>query len=307
MRSLAGADCPAPRNGERGSWVSTLAVALRRLPLAATCVAALLVLFAAVGSAQARRPVAVRRLELAMLRLVNADRKKEGLSALKWNAKAADVARTHSRDMAENDFFAHESPTTGKVGDRFFAARIPTAALAENLARNTTVEDAELRLMASPGHRKNILNPQYTELGIGIVRDDDGDLHITQNFLVPIRLVDVARALRVWQNNVNARRRRSGAGLLRWHRGLTALAQQHSRAMAKQEDLVPVPSDQFEQLKVFSTAGSAVLLSTSVRELSKIDKVFDPRFGYVGVAAVRNMSRQKGFGMLWITLIVAAK
>jgi uncharacterized protein YkwD len=126
--------------------------------------------------------------------LVNRDRQDPANAAethgrarpLKWNEKLAAVALAHSRDMGRRRYFAHVDREGRTPTDRIDATGIHWRALAENIALNQTVTDAEKDLMDEPrfqqNHRGNILNPEYTDVGIGIVQAPNGDLYITQDF-----------------------------------------------------------------------------------------------------------------------------
>ena len=134
------------------------------------------------------------RLAKQMWVLVNRDRQDPANAAethgrarpLKWNDKLAAVALAHSRDMLRRRYFAHVDREGRTPTDRINADGIEWRALAENIALNQTVADAEKDLMDEPrfqqNHRGNILNPKYTDIGIGIVQAPNGDLYITQDF-----------------------------------------------------------------------------------------------------------------------------
>jgi uncharacterized protein YkwD len=89
--------------------------------------------------------------------------------------------------MLRRHYFAHVDREGRTPADRINAAGIHWRALAENIAINRTVTDAENDLMDEPrfqqNHRGNILNPAYTDVGIGIVQGPNGDLYITQDFI----------------------------------------------------------------------------------------------------------------------------
>jgi uncharacterized protein YkwD len=133
-------------------------------------------------------------LERQMWALVNRDRLDPNNSAetcgraqpLKWNEKLAAVARSHSRDMIEQRYFDHVDGEGRTFSARINAAGIPWRALGENIAINGTVSGAEASFMNEPrfqkNHRANILNANYTEVGIGIVQGLNGSLYITQDF-----------------------------------------------------------------------------------------------------------------------------
>lgn len=135
-------------------------------------------------------------LERRIHDLVNAERQKARTGPLTWDSKLADIARTHSRDMARRHFFAHvnpdgEDPTArgrraGYECRKILGNRIRVG-LAENLyeASGTArddIEHASVRgWMNSPGHRQNILEKNYTKTGVGVAVAGDS-IFITQLF-----------------------------------------------------------------------------------------------------------------------------
>jgi uncharacterized protein YkwD len=70
--------------------------------------------------------------------------------------------------MAEHQFVAHVSPSTGSAAERVARAGLAPILLLENVGRAYSAEDAESGFMTSPGHRGNILDPRATRIGIGI-------------------------------------------------------------------------------------------------------------------------------------------
>jgi len=116
--------------------------------------------------------VNTREAETRLLELVNRDRRAAGLPALAPDPALAAVAREHSLDMLQNKFVGHVSPTTGSPADRVKRAGITFSRLSENVGRNSSVEELEIGLMSSPGHRSAILDPRSERVGIGIVVDD---------------------------------------------------------------------------------------------------------------------------------------
>jgi uncharacterized YkwD family protein len=102
--------------------------------------------------------------------LVNAARKANGLPPLQVNMELVRLARIKAKDMAVNSYFNHISPTLGSPFDMLRAAGINYKWAGENIARASTVKAAHDAYMDSPGHRANILNSAYTEIGIGVYR-----------------------------------------------------------------------------------------------------------------------------------------
>ena len=110
----------------------------------------------------------VAEAEGAILLLVNRDRAAAGLPPLALDRKLAEVARAHSGDMAAHDFVAHVSPTSGTFIDRVVRAGIRPTLLLENVGRAYTAADAQRGFMASPVHRRNVLDRRATHIGIGV-------------------------------------------------------------------------------------------------------------------------------------------
>lgn len=120
--------------------------------------------------------------EAELLRLVNRERTEVGLDPVEADPALAAVGRAHSEEMFRLGYFAHVSPVTGDPAARLAAANVPYLLSGENLAYAPSVAIAHDRLMNSPGHRANILNPAFTRVGIGIIRSEDRGLMISQEF-----------------------------------------------------------------------------------------------------------------------------
>lgn len=120
--------------------------------------------------------------EQQMVNLVNQERKSRGLAALTVDSKLVKVARMKSQDMINKNYFGHQSPTYGSPFDMMKAQGITYRYAGENLAGAQTVQQAHTNLMNSTGHRANILNTNYTKIGIGVVRGGPYGLMISQEF-----------------------------------------------------------------------------------------------------------------------------
>jgi len=121
-------------------------------------------------------------LEARMLELVNQERARAGLRPLQADAEARDVARAHSQDMFQRGYFSHVTPDGKDPFDRLRGAGVRFLNAGENLALARTLPMAHQGLMDSPGHRANILRPQFGRVGIGIVDGGRHGLMVTQNF-----------------------------------------------------------------------------------------------------------------------------
>ncbi len=95
-----------------------------------------------------------------------------GLAGLTGNAKLAAAAKKKADDMLTQQYFAHDSPQGVGAGDLIGDAGYEFVTVGENLALGNYKDDAELvqAWMDSPGHRENILNSRYTEIGVAVVQ-----------------------------------------------------------------------------------------------------------------------------------------
>ncbi|OGD82952.1 hypothetical protein A2165_03345 [Candidatus Curtissbacteria bacterium RBG_13_40_7] len=107
--------------------------------------------------------------EQRMLELVNQERAKFGVRQLTLNSDLTEVARAHSKDMFERGYFSHYSPEGKDVGDRLDEAGISYNVAGENLALAPNISTAHTGLMNSEGHRRNILDPAFSTVGIGAI------------------------------------------------------------------------------------------------------------------------------------------
>ncbi|MGI6706363.1 MAG: CAP domain-containing protein [Clostridia bacterium] len=105
-----------------------------------------------------------------MLELVNSERTKRGLKPLVFDAELARVATIKAQDMVDNNYFSHTSPTYGSPFTMMKNFGIRYTYAGENLAGHNSVENAHTGLMNSDGHRANILNSNFTHIGIGVAK-----------------------------------------------------------------------------------------------------------------------------------------
>lgn len=121
-------------------------------------------------------------LEAQMLELVNGERAAAGLRPVAPDPEMTEVARLHSIDMFERGYFSHVTPEGRDPFDRIRAGGITFRTAGENLALAPTLRIAHNGLMNSPGHRANILRPEFGRLGIGIMDGGSRGLMVTQKF-----------------------------------------------------------------------------------------------------------------------------
>lgn len=117
-------------------------------------------------------------------RLVNVERSKRGLSELSFNSQLSNVATLKSQDMINKNYFSHTSPTYGSPFDMMKQFNISYRAAGENIAMGQrTPAEVVNAWMNSQGHRENILNPNFTDIGVGVAKSSNGTLYWTQMFI----------------------------------------------------------------------------------------------------------------------------
>lgn len=116
-----------------------------------------------------------------VLNLVNKHRRENGLKELTLNSNLSDVAQIKAEDMKNNNYFSHTSPTYGSPFDMMKQFGISYKTAGENIAKGQKTPEAVVNAwMNSEGHRANILNANYTQMGLGYT---NGTVYWCQMFI----------------------------------------------------------------------------------------------------------------------------
>lgn len=108
-----------------------------------------------------------------------------GLAPLQLNTQLTYLARLKSQDMADLNYFAHESPTYGRSGDMLRNAGFKFSLAAENIGMGGSIKAIFNAFMNSSGHRSKIVGSRYTHTGVGVVYKPGRGYLVTQLFVVP--------------------------------------------------------------------------------------------------------------------------
>lgn len=126
----------------------------------------------------------IKALENEVIRLVNVERSRNGLGQLTGDWQLSRVARYKSADMRDKNYFSHYSPTYGDPFKMMHDFGITFYAAGENIAMGQQTPQAVMNAwMNSTGHRANILNPQFNEIGVGVAKTSSGVIYWTQEFI----------------------------------------------------------------------------------------------------------------------------
>lgn len=162
-----------------------------------------------------------------LFRLMNQARAEAGLHAFARDTTLDEIARGHAEDMRDHDLVEHHSATTGTLANRLGAAGYATSGHGENVARHTSIRGAHHALLDSPGHRRNLLEPGFTTVGVGVAATTTNGVRmwfVTQVFTRPVpRLGDEARRV---LDAIGRRRQQLGLRPLREVADLVAVARE---------------------------------------------------------------------------------
>jgi len=111
-----------------------------------------------------------------LLQLTNTERQNAGLPALTLSSQLGQAAQNHAEDMATNNYFSHDGLNGSQPWDRAKAAGYNYSYVGENIYAGLSTATAVIKgWMNSQGHRENILNPNYTEIGFGYAYNQSSD------------------------------------------------------------------------------------------------------------------------------------
>jgi uncharacterized protein YkwD len=128
-------------------------------------------------------PDGLERTAATVTDLTNRARARAGLPPLAVDPRLTAAARAHSADMVARAFYAHTAPDGSRPGDRAAAAGSTLRAIGENIAcGQRSPADVVEGWMNSPGHRANILKPDFTHIGIGFAGGGRAGTYWTQMF-----------------------------------------------------------------------------------------------------------------------------
>ncbi len=173
-------------------------------------------------------------LRTKLLGYINNERQKMGAEKVTIDASLNNLAQAHSEDMVERNFFGHINPDGKSPDDRRIAAKITTS-VGENLADAPTLLYAHSGLMRSAIHRTNIIDPDWTRVGIGIAWDSSGQMLITEEFSTsPISETDILNIETEILKDINSARSSAGLLLMEKDNSLYNVAKEWSTKMVTQ-------------------------------------------------------------------------
>ena len=232
----------------------------------------------------------------ALFALLNGTRQDNGLPPLARHEGLGDVALRHSRDMVENGFVGHTSPTTGGAPDRVTRAGYRSGLVLENIGRGYSAAEIHEGLLQSPGHRANLLNADVSHVGIGVMSEREGDRSAyiaTQVFIRMNRAIDTSGAPEILLGLINQGRAARRADLLSAHENLSEAAQTAAESFFEnpeqtQQDTVDAASASLRRFAIqFSRVGGLMSVVSDIEEAGQLEPTFDPEVRFVGIGVAQ--------------------
>jgi uncharacterized protein YkwD len=235
-------------------------------------------------------------------------RASRGLPALLRDDELDSIAEAHCKEMARLRTFAHVLPTDGSLTDRLRGRGYPYRSAGENIGLSDDAASAHEAIVGSPAHLANLLDPRHRKLGLGQVRGptpDGGEgLYLTEVLAAPVvnsadPAADVAKLL-------FAERRKRGLPELARDAALDKVASAEVRAAADAGALKlqgDAAGKALERKSGLESAVAELFVGSAPDEAANSKNLAEPRWKYLGVAAVYASSRTYGSGRLWVVLV----
>jgi len=240
-------------------------------------------------------------MEQDLFKLVNIERQKLGLAPVRFSPPLSFLARRHSQNMALRGDISHLS-TSGEVySERLVEGGFYFIKNGENVAYSQAFipEFIHQGFMDSPGHRVNVLDPDFDELGIGVVFKKDKGYYVTQDFvraLAPKRRIEAEAEV---EENINKMRRKYSLPPISFLAEANGFAQQCSINKAENRSRPPIPSHFGETHVFYSRTPSFEYVYSKYK-----DKLLDKNYETAGLGIDFSRHEKSPGGAYFITLLL---
>jgi uncharacterized protein YkwD len=258
-------------------------------------------------------PATVEQARPALLERINTLRTANDAKPVTPDATLDRVAQAYAERMTREHFFSHVAPDGADMRSRLRAAGYSYQAAGENLGLATGPLAAHFGIEHSPGHRRNVLEPAFTHVGIGVTFeriDDRLRAIVVEVFASPVHVssTPLADAYRAVQD----KRQAAGLSLLIRSDTLEKLAQSHVvRALALDTPRAELPDEPLHQ-RIFEASEDVRSVAVDVFVLDEPGLVEssrslrDPENDRLGIGAVKGDSPTYGKGKWWVVVIYAS-
>jgi uncharacterized protein YkwD len=261
----------------------------------------------------------------AIVERMNTLRATQGASALSLDSKLTAIAQAYSDRMAREGFFAHVSPDGSTLRSRVTAAGYAFKVLGENLGAAATALAAHETIEDSPAHRDNILQREFTRVGIGIARrqrsSGSEEVILTQVFARPLGAPSATSQKEgptkprddraAFFKLVNDRRAEAGVSPLREHQQLAGMAQAYAEevhatgAPATRAQADAFYERMFREVRGVRKAAFDMVVVEHPEQLPASANLLSKDFRYLAIGVVRGDSARFGRDMAWAVVLYA--
>jgi uncharacterized protein YkwD len=266
--------------------------------LASTCIQGL------TGFEQEKEPASQKKdiptIELDLFNLVNIEREKLGLAPVRFSPPLSFLARKHSQDMAQREDISHLSTSGETYSNRLVEGGFYFIKNGENVAYSQTFmpEFIHKGFMNSPGHRANVLDPDFDELGIGVVFKKDKGYYVTQDFVRALAPKGRIEAEAEVEENINKIRRVYSLPRISFLKEANRFAQQCSINKAKGRPLPSLPAHFGETHIVYIRSASFEYVYSKYK-----DKLLNINYETGGLGVELSRNKESPGGTYYITLL----
>lgn len=243
----------------------------------------------------------VTTIELDLFNLVNIEREELGLAPVRFSPPLSFLARKHSQDMALREDISHLSTSGETYSERLVEGGFYFIKNGENVAYSQTFipEFIHKGFMDSPGHRANVLDPDFDELGIGVVFKKDKGYYVTQDFVRALAPKERIEAEAEIEENINKIRRVYSLPPISFLAEANRYAQKCSINKAKGKPLPSYPSHFGETHTVYIRSASFEYVYSKYK-----DKLLDKNYETGGLGIEFSRNEESPGGTYYITLLL---
>jgi uncharacterized protein YkwD len=270
---------------------------------------------APVRASQPPEPTTEAEARAAILIRINALREAHGAAPVMGDPKLDAVAQAYAERMARERFFAHVSPDGGDLRRRLTGAGYAYRQAGENLGLASGPLGAHFAVEHSPGHRKNLLEPEYRAAGVGVAFDrsqDQPQALVVEILALPAAPVMPQDPLEAAYRALDRVRAEQKLPPLRRSEALERIAASHVRQALAQDSPKPeLPGSRvhdrvFDALGSVTSAAVDLFVASDPGALPRSQNAADARNAWVGVGAVKGDSATYGKEKYWVVVIYAA-
>ncbi|HVE83014.1 MAG TPA: CAP domain-containing protein [Myxococcales bacterium] len=266
-------------------------------------------------AAQAPEPATPEDARQVIRQRINALRRAQGAPAVSADGRLDAVAQAYAERMVRERFFAHVAPGGDDLRARLTGAGYAYVQAGENLGLASGPLGAHFAIEHSPGHRANLLTPEYSAVGVGVAWDRDPEkpqVLVVEVLALPSRALSMGDPQEAAYRAVDRLRADEHLPRLRRSEALERIAASHVRQALRQDaPREQLPGSQvhdrvFDALGGVRTATVDVYVGDDPGALPRSKGVADARNDWVGVGAVQGDSPTFGKQKYWVVVIYAS-